>query len=360
MKVRIFLIVTLLMATIMASAQTREERANRLKVYGLETCVDNPVFTIPPHEMSEAAQEAAGPAGVCRTDGVAYTSKSLQFGGEWHFAPKLLYCDEEKKVLPKVVCVPHIQEASANAMVLKVMAWKTPTCGAVVVYRLFVYGVDHFVATYDSSGKLVDAMYINGDNEVDEMFAAKNNGGFKTSKFGTSTILERSDDGKHFFVRHRKIYDKLKGDVKETSAWAEIKECFSVGGDGLIVTDSVVTNDEFPAVNSKAMELYKLRAMPLSAKGYMSKHCKLATALKGTELELSFMRWNYLKVISDAEAFLGWCKRNPKASVNIAYYLNLVKDNGDGEIKAMHLRSKVACLPQGLRTYWSRRLKLDQ
>ena len=108
------------------------------------------------------------------------------------------------------------------------------------------------------------------------------------------------------------------------------------------------------------MELYKLRAMPLSAKGYMSKHCKLATALKGTELELSFMRWNYLKVISDAEAFLGWCKRNPKASVNIAYYLNLVKDNGDGEIKAMHLRSKVACLPQGLRTYWSRRLKLDQ
>ncbi len=348
----------MMMGTLFAGAQNREEREARLKVYGLETCVDNPVFTIPPHEMSEADQERAGLAGVCRNDGVAYTDDFLVFSREWHFAPKLKYCREELEVLKKVVCAPRIDQSDINGMVLKVMAWKTGDCGAVVVYRMFGYGCDHFVASYDNRGQLLDAMFLNGGKEVDELFMAENNGSFKNSNFSANSTLKRTD-GNHFFVNHRKMYDVLKRGEKPVSATTELREYFSVNKAGCFVRDSLVKDAEFPAVNRKAMELFELRESPLSAKNYMLLHCRMATALKDTSQELSFMRWNFMKVMSDPAAFLGWCKRNPKTSAAIAYYLNMVRDNEDAEMRMEAIKKALRVLPSDERSYWIRKLNLD-
>ena len=344
--------------TLMAGAQSRAEREARLKIYGLETCVDNPVFTIPPHEMSEADQERAGLAGVCRNDGVAYTDDFLELGREWHFAPKLDYCREELDVLKKVVCAPLIDQSNINAMALKVMAWKTANCGAVVVYRMFAYGCDHFVASYDNRGSLLDAMFLNGGNEMDELFKAENKGGFKNTNFSADATLKRTD-GNHFFVNHRKMYDKQKSGGATSSATAELREYFSVNNAGHFVRDSLVKDAEFPAVNRKAMELFELRECPLSAKDYMLRHCRMATALKGTSQELSFMRWNFMKVMSEPVAFLGWCKRNPKSSAPIAYYLNMVRDNEDAEMRMSAIEKALRELPTDARAYWIRKLDID-
>lgn len=69
-----------------------------LRDYGIAPGNPCPVFTEPPR----TGPSRKDGAGLCTNDGEAYNCTYYQLGEEWHYAPKLPLCEQEREVLPMV------------------------------------------------------------------------------------------------------------------------------------------------------------------------------------------------------------------------------------------------------------------
>ena len=173
-----------------------------LKRYKIDPMNDNPVFTRPMHERDESRVQGAG---ICMNDGLAYNRRYYSFGRDWHYEPKLSLCKEEEDAFPRITGEYFSKDdnsyISTVGQILKYGVIPTDY-GCIVAYRVWGWGsdgheqVNHYFATFDHKGNLIDAFYAGYAEWMNEVLKAEPHGNYTArDNFGGGS-LEFSEDSK--------------------------------------------------------------------------------------------------------------------------------------------------------------------
>jgi hypothetical protein len=270
---------------------------------GLPTDCTNPVFTRPFRMNSSSRVEGAG---ICMNDGEAYTNRMVDFGSEWHYAPKLPLSKEETAVLPCVMGLYFPENYDGRPLEpLKFCARVHHGCGAVVVYRAFDNyrytdsqsdNLEQFIAVYDGDGTLTDCMMMGYEGDLSEMLNIEPHKDYKVPNNMGNYVLEFDETGEHFTLyRYTYLRDKGEGIPDKM----EMKRYYTITPEGKIRLDKVTNNSEGhdkdskydkpgapmnEIANSAAVDMMELVLTPMSDPEILPKLDKIYAELLNNEL----------------------------------------------------------------------------
>lgn len=243
MKKSIYLFLVAIIAAIPACA-----KSDWRGTVGLPAGCDNPVFTMPERMNPEGRVHGAG---INMNDGEAYTSNFVNFSSEWHYAPKLNLCAQEKEQLPQVMGLYLRQEEINNIEPLKFSVKAVNECYAVVVYRAFRNyrysndeheNLEQFIAVYDSSGKLTDVMMMGYVDDIRDVLLVEPHKEYEVPyNMGDHNLNFDKDNSNHFTINR---YWYLKNSGQGIPKKVEMKRYYTITPAGKIHLDKVTNNSE--------------------------------------------------------------------------------------------------------------------
>ena len=318
-KILIFLIAAVIATTAWANDDWR-------KVVGLPENCTNPVFTRP--DRMNPAGRVQG-AGICMNDGEAYTTKSVGFSSEWHYAPKLHMCEKEEQAIKRVMGIYVPEDFQRPIEPLKFCVRVHHGCGAVVVYRAFDNyrysniksdNLEQFIAVYDDNGNLTDAMMMGYVDDIRDILLVEPHKDYQVPHNMGNHYLEFDDTGEHFTIS-RSLY--LKDEGQGVPGKVEMKRYYTITPEGKIRLDKVTNGSEdykddkvlkpgaliSEVANPNAVDMLEMMLTPMSDPQVLSRLDKVYTKLKDD------------KVVGERIMHLGMLiyNRNPKAFLNYAY-----------------------------------------
>lgn len=256
----------LLLLLCLVACSSSGQQGDWKKKYDLDPTCDNPVFTRPDREVPGGRVDGAG---INMNDGEAYQSYWIDFGSEWHYAPKLSLCRAEAEQWHRIAGVAPLDVKNESSwagdlpQLLKFNVKPLNGCGALVVYRVFHDGheVEQFIATYDGKGQLTDVMSMGDSKLIDLVFAAKPHTGFEpaSGRWWRISGKIKKDSTNVFTLEYSNYYERADG--KKTD-W-KMHRRYVVDEQGVIHLDSLVQNDTLQ-FNRDALELMELRFRPRS------------------------------------------------------------------------------------------------
>lgn len=304
---------------------------NWRKVVGLPDGCHNPVFTRPGNMHSSSRVQGAG---INMNDGEAYTSTFVKFNSDWHYAPKLPLCEQEKKVMPQVMGLfidgNHPLEMYMNEL-LKFSVRTHHGCGAVVVYRAFNnyrFGntrggdnLEQFIAVYDDDGRLTDCMMMGYADDMRDILLVEPHKQYQVPhNMGDHYLEFDKKDGEHFTIsRYWYLQDQAQGLPEKV----EMKRYYTITPQGKICLDKVTDGSEDnpkasklgqgaligDVANPAAVDMMEMMLTPMSDPQLLAKLDKTYAKLKDDA------------VVGERMMHLGMIvyNRNPKAFLSYAY-----------------------------------------
>ena len=196
---KIIMGITLLFACF-CFAHAQQNARNWLKRYNIDPTNNNPVFTRPMHENNKSRVEGAG---INMNDGEAYNRTYYNFGGEWHYEPKLPLCKEEEVALSRITGDYFYEDnqmrITTAGEVLKYGVIPTDF-GAIVAYRIWGRSseepIRHYYATFDHKGTLIDAFYVGESGWQSAILKAEPHGNYEVKSNLGGGNMQFSKDGK--------------------------------------------------------------------------------------------------------------------------------------------------------------------
>ena len=295
---------------------------------GLPQDCTNPIFTMP-SRMNPAGRVRG--AGINMNDGEAYTSRYVGFSSEWHYAPKLSLCQQEKAAMPQVMglffdehLTPQLQEP------LKFCVRVHHGCGAVVVYRAFNNyrytnvqsdNLEQFIAVYDEDARLTDAMMMGYDGDLTQILSIEPHKQYTPPVNMGSHDMQFDETGEHFTIRR---YTYLKDHGEGVPEMVEMMRYYTITPEGKIRLDKVTNNSEnHSKKNDKpgapieevaspaAVDMLEMMLTPMSDPQMLPRLDKCCAALLNNEavgerlMHLGMMVYN-----RDPKAFLEYAYEN--------------------------------------------------
>ncbi len=328
MKTRILAGITICMAMSSFTSAADDWKSR----YGLEGC-DNPVFVRPQREVPGGRVDGAG---INMNDGEAYLNTFFDLSGEWHYAPKLSFSEKEYTTLHRVIGFAAPKSNSDNydyGRIIKFNVKRINGCMALAVYRTGFDSsepVTQYIATYDASGNLVDAMMMGDENTVDDLFKVEPHGDYTLRGHWANIegVVDENNPARFTVTLRNHYYIGDKGvDWKMT-------RYYHVDKSGYILLDSISRENQ-PQFNTTAAEMIEMTLTPL-ASGYdkvMTTLNKIqpqltkseqGTRVQDRQVERMFA-WN-------PQAFLTWVWRQPKCNLNEVIHRKVKSDCYVGQV----------------------------
>ena len=354
---RIFMSIMLSLA-FFGMLKAQDEGRTWLKRYNIDPMNDNPVFTRPQHERDE---ERVMGAGICMNDGLAYNRRYYNFGRDWHYEPKLSLCQEEEAVFPRITGEYMSNEdnmhISTAGQILKYGVIPTDF-GCIVAYRVWGWGTDgyeqvnHYYATFDHKGNLIDAFYAGHGEWMNEILKAEPHGNYSTRENFGGGSMQFSEDNK---TLTKTDYYYFKTPDGKSDQWFDTT-VFNISDEGFFTQASRVQKGK-PEVNKIAEELYDLETLPLSDKNAIKKWNAFVKKTKGKDLFRERIDRDILKLyISRQQEFMAWTTANKKESVLITALVPGLKYLsgycGTGAAQKLYVKGLEDCKDNVVKNYW--------
>ncbi|MBR5086969.1 MAG: hypothetical protein IKX31_08195 [Muribaculaceae bacterium] len=342
MKKVVFL---LFVAIIMTTAFARDWQSQ----VGLPQGCTNPVFTRPDNMNPEGRVRGAG---ICMNDGEAYTNRFVSFSSEWHYAPKLHLCEEEKKALPRVMGIfVSERDETRSFEPLKFCVRVHHGCGAVVVYRAFDNyrytniksdNLEQFIAVYDDEGRLTDAMMMGYIGDTRDVLLVEPHKDYQVPSNMGNHNLQFDETGEHFTISR---YWYLKDEADGLPDKVEMKRYYTITPQGKIHLDKVTNGSEAyeegsglkpgalinEVANPAAVDMMEMMLTPMSDPQVLSRLDKVYAKLNNDKqvgerlMHLGMMVYN-----RDPKVFLSYVYKNRAKTSLIKLLKNAFSYTGPG------------------------------
>ena len=336
--------------------KAQDEGRTWLKRYNIDPMDSNPVFTRPMHENSSARKDGAG---ICMDDGLAYNCRSYIFGEGWHYEPKLAMCQEEENTFSSVTGEYLYSDGKMRittaGQVLKNGVIPTDF-GAIVAYRVWGRSsndpVRHYFATYDKTGRLIDAFYAGHRAWMNEILKAEPHGNYTPKENMGGGGLDFSADNKLITKTDYYYYQAADG---KSGRW-EDTTVMNISDEGLF---SVVSRSSTgkPEVNMLADELYILETLPLSHKDALRKWNTFIRKNKTFGQLQERVDADILRLfVSRQQEYMAWTEANRQESVLIGALKpsleKLARDYGGGTVQMLIEKALEDCTNPTVKNYW--------
>ena len=338
--------------------KAQDEGRTWLKRYNIDPMNDNPVFTRPMHERDESRVQGAG---ICMNDGLAYNRRYYNFGSDWHYEPKLSLCKEEEAVFQKITGEFTVEDGSFRVQtadqILKYGVIPTDF-GCIVAYRVWGWGVDgyqqinHYYATFDHKGNLIDAFYAGHGEWMNEILKAEPHGNYSPKENFGGGSMKFSEDNKTL-TKTDYYYFKTADD--KSDKWYDTT-VFNISDKGIFSEASRIQKGK-PEVNQLAEELYALETLPLSDKDVFKKWNTFVKKAKNNASLQPRIALDILRLYaSRQQEFMAWTTANKKESVLITAlkpgFEKLGERFGMGAPQMIVEKSLQMCTDNTVRNYW--------
>ncbi len=338
-------------------AQAQQNARNWLKRYNIDPTNSNPVFTRPMHENAESRVEGAG---INMNDGEAYNRTYYNFGGEWHYEPKLPLCKEEEAVLSRITGDYFYEDNHTHiATVGEILKYGViPTeFGAVVAYRIWGRDSDqpirHYYATFNHNGTLIDAFYVGESGWQSAILKAEPHGNYEVKSNLGGGNMQFSKDGKTL-TRVGYFYYNVP-EQRSGVKWEDTL-VYNISSEGIFSIEYHSQSGK-PEINQAAEKLFSLETLPLSNKDAIKKWNAFVKEHKDNEQLAPRISEGVLRLfISRQQEFMEWTTANKNESVLITAlrpgFKSLAELYGSGTVQMLVIDGIENCPDKVVRTYW--------
>lgn len=310
--------------------------------YGIDPSNTCPVFTRPDRTGSDRTHGA----GIHTNDGAAYNCTYYSLGEEWHYAPKLHLCDEEKQVMPRVTGEIKPRE------ILKFGVNPLKQGGAMVTYRIFDYddeAANHVIATYDVKGNLLDAICFGTRLSFNDVLQAEPHGAYQTMVNMGGNNWQVGDDMTITLTRYHFFRPNSQN---ESDKWEDtlVYRLDPQGHFRLIGHNQRGK----PAVNPQAEKLMQLTMLPLSATDVIPQWNELARQTANNPALARKVQDGVMRLmVSRTQEFLAWTANNRKQSVLIGVLRRALTADENPYPKVEYIINALeACPDPKVAAYW--------
>ena len=332
----------LTMATIIATSGNALAQRPWLADYGIDPANPCPVFTKPPRTGPNRTEGA----GICTNDGAAYNCTFYTLGEEWHYEPKLNLCDQEQAAMPLIT--GQLQ----SRMILKFGINPLRGGGALATYRVFGSngGVpsEHFLATYDKQGQLLDAIALGNRESLNDVLSAEPHGSY-SPRVNTGGNHWKVDTATQTITLTRYCYY----DASSSDKWEDTL-IYRITPQGHFELSHHATKGK-PAVNAQAEQLMTLSMLPLSTTDVMAQWNDLLTRCKDNKKLYEQLLPHVAKLfVSRPQEFISWTSQHHRQSVLIgALRQALEADERLANSMRIHIAKSVeSCSDATSQKYW--------
>ena len=230
--------------------------------------------------------------------------------------------------------------------------------GCIVAYRVWGWGpdghqqVNHYFATYDHKGNLIDAFYAGHGEWMNQILKTEPHGNYTPRENYGGGYMEFSEDSK---TLTKVDYYYFKTPDDKGDKW-EDTTIINISDKGIFSQASRVQKGK-PEVNKLAEELYDLETLPLSDKNAIKKWNAFVKKTKGNTQLRERIDVDILKLyISRQQEYMAWTTANKKESVLITALVPGLKylssRCGGGTAQMLYSKGLDDCKDAAVKNYW--------
>ena len=323
-----------------------ESKGSWLSDYGIDPNNDCPIFTRPPRTGPDRKEGA----GICTNDGAAYNRTYYGLGEDWHYEPKLILCDQEKQAMPTITGKLRVREPLKHGVI------PMSNGGALVAYRIFPDSGDyaeHFFATYDHEGNLIDAIALGTRANLSNVLTTEPHGDYtpRENMGGNSIVI---DTAAHTLTLAQ--YNMYNVPNSSSSAeWCDTVTV-SIQRDGrFAITSHRVAGK--PSVNIIADRAMTLMLLPLSDTKAVEKWNDLLAGCQKNDKAYAMLLPNVPELfVKRTQQFMQWVTANQQRSVLVGALrkaLAAADDYGLQQDFGNYVAQSIeACNDPDVKAYW--------
>lgn len=342
------LIFVAMMASIFSGCNAQEVKNGWMTHYDMTPC-ENPVFVRPTHTVSGGRVRGAG---INMNDGEAYSDTRVEFSTEWHYAPKIGLCQEEKDQWLRITGQEHMD-------LLKFNVKQVNGCGAVVIYRdcrarSGEPNLGQILVTYDEQAQLQDVMPLGDFYDIEKVLEASCTGAYTFKPNMGDRYMQYTGPDK--FTVFNYYYYTEKGQSSGVK-WEEERD-YVIDPQGM-VSMTARREKNRPRGHDAPWRLRDISMMPShDAAAVLDALAALRPALAGNEKLLGWHDRLVRRIaMRNMAGFLTWCQGHRESSVS-KNALNVIFDEEGPTPELMEmLLDAINHLNTPVREYWKKTLR---